>query len=164
MSRNQRSQETFPLHRVVRQLKSEPRCPTCPGWAPAPRFTSCLPQLLMNKQISQGVGLTLSTGPEVLVPNSFLVSTLWSHQPMLAERGWGQGRASWLGGDRVVRAPREVSQSYRPLCLAPPGHWDSQSHLPQREKQGTWVRIKPLALFCNTTRPGVWRESGTYYY
>lgn len=96
-SRNQRSQETFPLHRVVRQLKSEPRCPTCPGWAPAPRSTSRLPQLLMNKQISQGVGLTLSTGPEVLVPNSFLVSTLWSHQPMLAERGWGQGRASWLG-------------------------------------------------------------------
>lgn len=94
----------FPVTQTIgRQLKSEQRCPTCPGWAPwVPCSTSCLPQLLLNNQISQGVGLTLSTHWRSWSPNSFLVSTLWSHWPMLTETGWGQGRASQLAGDKVV--------------------------------------------------------------
>lgn len=43
----------------------------------------------------------LDTNPRSWYPTPPL-STLWSHQSMLTERGWGQGRASWLWGDRVV--------------------------------------------------------------
>lgn len=80
---------------VGRQLKSEPRCQTRPVWALAPCSTSCLPQLLMNNQISHEEDLTPHT--KVLVHNPFLVSSLWCYQPVLAGRKQDESGVSWLG-------------------------------------------------------------------
>lgn len=96
---------------------------------------------------------------EVLVPQ--LLPCFYPLVPQ-AYADWdrvGTGQSITVGRGQGSM-PREVSE--RPLCLAPTAHWDSQSHLLHWDKQGTWVRKKQtnkktLALFCKTTRPGVWR-------
>lgn len=115
MSTNSKS-STFQLHGELADSwnRSQDVCllPSL-GWGSATMFyfpsATVTPKYPSQLQ-GRGVGLTLYTwgpGPQVLP---------CSH-PVLARRGQGQGRASWLGGDMVVWGKESFWKGYRALCL-----------------------------------------------